>query len=140
MSRTLASQLPDLGAALQRAAKQHAPRWLCESWEAASAQLAHPSRTAGNAVQSRYAASYSNAPSSLGGCQLRAHAHSGPLGLSLRNGSCPAEAAGMSRSVTAPAAMSRLLMSSTLVPAAHVMHSTVLAPTGCELSAWHEQC
>ena len=130
MCRTLASRLPDLGAALQRAAKQHAPRWLSETWEAASAELAHPSRSAGNAVQSRHAAGHGNVSSALDGCQHRALARSGPLSLWLRNGSCSVEA-GMSRSATVPMAISRMLLTSTLVPAAHVMHSTVSAPTGC---------
>jgi len=131
MSRRLASQLPDISAALRRAAKQHAPRWLSETCEAASGQLAHPSRTAGNAVQSRHATGYSSVSNSLGGCQQRAHASSGPLGLSLRHGSSSAQTAGMSHGMTRPMTMSRLLLTSTLVPAAHVLHSAVSAPTGC---------
>ena len=143
MSRTLASQLPDLRAALRRAAVQHAPRWLSESWEAASGQFAHPSRTAGNAVQSRHAAGIVSMPESLGSCQQRAHASSRPLGLSLRHGSASAQTAGMSHGMMTQMTMSRLLLTSTLVPAAHVMHSVsqrVSAPTGCASLAGREQC
>jgi len=136
MSRTLVSQLPNLGAALRRAAKQHAPRWLSESWEAASAQLGHPSRTAGNAVQSRHAAGTGSESTGLGRCQQHAYAHSRPPhGLSSRSSSHAAEPFGASRSMMPLAATSRMLLTSTLVPAAHGMHSAVSQPTGCALSS-----
>ena len=134
MSQTLASQLPRLRAALQRTASHFTSRWLSESLRAGPSHAAHPVRSAGHATQSRHAAGRSILPRSLGNAK-RAHMHSEPLGLSTRSTSSWIEAAGASCRVTTPEALSRLLLASKLVPSAHVVHSTAVAPlTGCELA------
>ena len=149
MSRTLARQLPELHAALQRAAHQHALRWLSETCEAVSGHAAHPSRSAGHGLGSRQNAGMSTL-SAVTGSHQRELLHDQPLGLALRgHSSSPATAAGALRRVLPSAMASRLLLASAVVPASHVitqsLHSPALAQTGCATSAsatqgTHSQC
>ena len=123
-----------LGAALQRTADRHAPRWASETLEHASA-VQHSAASAAPEVQSGHAAPHSNLFSGLSGHQQRAGMHSRPpLRSSLRASGLHHEVGVASRGASSQLVTSRLVLASALLPAAHVMHSAVTGPSGCGLA------